>query len=270
MTPPPPEPADDQPGLTDLPPDVRDAAAQAGLGGHRAGFGPATAESITWLVVFALGFGAFTVLMLIAGSLFALLPGAVTVLMIVVTAQRVRTNSESRNASLDIFQRGLTVAGARTLQAVRFDQTSVLQEIVHHSTNGRHTHTTHKYTLDDTDRAPVTLHATTGRITEGFPEPDQWGPAIQQAVSDAQFPAAWASIMAGDRLEFGKFWLTKSQIGAGKKAWPWSQVNEVRVHDGLLQLKSDGAWRSLTDSEVSRIPNCFVFIALAQRLAATR
>ena len=96
------------------------------------------------------------------------------------------------------------------------------------------------------------------------------GPAIQQGVTDAQLPGAWAAVTAGQRLQFGKFWVTADQIGAGNKAWTWSQIDNIRVHDGLVQLQSDNRWISLADSEVSSIENFFVFMALATRLSGVQ
>lgn len=245
------------------------AAEQAGLGRHRASFGPVKAERIIWFVVFTAVFGVAAILLFIAGQWGGLLPGALAALFGYVGAQRIRVNNESRNASLELFDQGLIVADAGGVQAMRYDEAMVWQEIVHHSVNGRHNHSTHNYELQDIHGQALALHATTGRITAGFPHPEQWGPAIQQAVTDARYPAAWSAIAAGHRLEFGKFWITRSHLGARNKTWSWSEVNKIRTHNGLVQIKSGKRWGSLTDSEVSRIPNCLIFIALAERLCAT-
>lgn len=255
-------------GQSERLPQIEDAAAQAGLGEHRGRFGPATAESMAWLTAFTVGFGALTVLFLVVSLIAALLPGALFMLFALVTARRSASNRDARDAGLDLFGRGLILASAERLQVVRYAETKVLQEIVHHSVNGRHNHSTFKYTLEDTDGAHVTIQSTTGRITAGMPSPDQWGPAIQRAVTDAQLPPARAAVAAGKRIEFGKFWVTRDDVGSGSRIWPWTQVSEIRVHNGLVQLKSANRWASVTDSEVSRIPNCLVFIALAEQLAS--
>lgn len=250
--------------------DVAAAAAKVGLGELRASFGPAKPSSLSWLAVFIVAFTLFAGLLAKAGSWMAVLFAILALSAGVGAVRRWRTNSEFRGARLDLFRDGLAVTTGHGLRVMRYADTSVTQQIVKHAVRGRYNHTTHKYTLRHTSGGQVVLQATSGRVIGGFPRPEEWGPTIQLGVTDAHLPRAWAAIMSGHKVQFGKFWITTDQIGVGNKGWPWSQVDEVRVHDALVQVKSANRWMSLTDSDVSDVENFFVFIALAQRLSGAQ
>lgn len=264
------QPAPQSDAETEVQSRIDEAASQAGLGAQRAEFGPATGGSIGWFVWLGVLSGFFAIFLLINGTLYALLPALVSVLLMVAAAYRIRVEGRSIRARLVGFERGLVLADAHNVRVVRYDQTSVLQQIVHNKVNSQHTHSTYSYTLHDVDGQVLKLEATTGQVPKGLPLPEQWGPMIQESVTAAQLPTALSAVAAGRRLEFGKYWITRDSIGAGDKQWPWSQVNEVRVNNGLVQLKAEGRWRSLTSETVARIPNWFIFLALAERHCRAR
>lgn len=247
---------------------IQTAATQAGLGEHQRCFGPVATEPTGWLIALTAGFGALAALLFSAGQSAALLPAAVLIVSAIATVWRAARNRDSRAARLDLFEKGVTLAGGAAVQLVRYSDTVVLQDVVHHSASGQHGRSTHRYILEDIDGAAVTLYASTGRRAAGLPCPDQWGPAIQRAVTAAQLPAAWAAVAAGKRLVFGEFWITKHQLGSGDDTWYWSQVHQIRVRNGVVQLKSGNSWAAVADSHDGRIPNYFVFLTLAEQLVA--
>ncbi|MFE2283826.1 DUF6585 family protein [Streptomyces sp. NPDC059443] len=167
--------------------------------------------------------------------------------------------SRNEGSRLDLYEHGLTIAHGGRVRAVRNADTSVLQNIVRHTRYGQTTNITYAYTVTDTTGEQMTLSG-------GFANPQEWGPVIQLAVTEAQFPQAADRIIAGQRLDFGPLWLTSAEIGSGDKSVPWPQIEEVSVQDGFVRVRVAGRWSSLTTTPVRRIPNFFIFRALTERL----
>jgi hypothetical protein len=140
---------------------------------------------------------------------------------------------------------------------LRWDNTSVLQSIVRHTRNGVYTHTTYAYTLTDPDGQRLVLRG-------GFTRPEEWGAAIQHAVTQAQLPGAVSSLRRGGTLNFGDISMNLESVSARGRTAAWSEVQEIRVRDGLVSLRTAGKWRALSTTPVSAIPNFFVFHALAE------
>ncbi|WP_051467318.1 DUF6585 family protein [Actinomadura oligospora] len=242
---------------------IGDHAARADLGAHRAAY-PSIADAqarhanrmgvtaIVLLVLIVLCFATgYPPLAIILGVPF----------LIFAFAYLRFSSMAGRNdgARLDLFERGLTSAFGGAVRTVRYADTDVLQNIVRYTRYGQTTRITYAYTLTDTSGEKVTLSG-------GFAQPEQWGPAIQQAVTDAQLPKAVMRLRAGERLDFGPLWLTPSEVGSGAKSVSWSEVDEVKVSNGIVSLRVTGKWLSLSTTSVSSIPNFFVFLAVADHL----
>jgi hypothetical protein len=60
------------------------------------------------------------------------------------------------------------------------------------------------------------------------------------------------------------------EFGAGTKSVLWSQVRQIAVQSGDLRVHADGRWLALTSTPVRKIPNFYVFLALARRLIADK
>ncbi|MFI6051056.1 DUF6585 family protein [Streptomyces violascens] len=239
------------------------SAAREGLGAHRAAYqsiAQAQRQHVKRVQIAAAVLAVLVVLCLATGYV----PLAFVVglpLLICLYAIKTYSSAANRNegSRLDLFEHGLTSAHRGGVQVVRYADTSVLQNIVRHTQYGQTTRITYAYTVTDTTGAQVVLRA-------GYAQPHEWGPAIQQAVTEAQLPQAAAQLNAGRRLEFGPLWLTPTEIGSGNKSTPWPQVEEVEVKDGYVRIRVAGRWSALSMTAVSRIPNFFVFRALADHL----
>jgi hypothetical protein len=60
-------------------------------------------------------------------------------------------------------------------------------------------------------------------INADFLGASEWGPTIQQAVTDVCLPKELARLQAGERLDFDPLWLTQQEIGSRSRdrAVPW-------------------------------------------------
>ncbi|MFF4405855.1 DUF6585 family protein [Streptomyces sp. NPDC001262] len=242
--------------------DIHELAVREGLGGHQAVYpsiAPAQRRHLGRVKVVTVVLAALAVICVATGCpglLFLL--GAPLVVCLIALARYGRAADRNEGSRLDLYERGFTSAHRGHVRAVRYADTDVLQDNIRHTYHGMTTKISYAYTVTDTTGERVTLRG-------GFADPQEWGPAIQRAVTVARFPQALARLDAGQRLDFGPLWMTAAEIGSGGKSVPWQQVEEIAVQDGYVKVRVAGRWSSLTMTPVRRIPNLFVFRALADR-----
>lgn len=242
--------------------DIHELAGREGLGGHQAAYpsiAPAQRRHLGRVRIATVVLAVLAVISVATGypGLVILLGGPL-VMCLIALVRYGRAADRNEGSRLDLYERGLTIAHRGHVRAVRYADTDVLQDIIRHTYNGMTTRISYAYTVTDTTGERVILRG-------GFADPQEWGPAIQRAVTVARFPQALARLDAGQRLDFGPLWMTASEIGSGGKSVPWQQVEEIAVKDGYVKVRVAGRWSSLTMTSVRLIPNFFVFRALADR-----
>jgi hypothetical protein len=249
-----------------------------GLGAHRATYRPyrrppwsEQPASAKAPALIAGGFALLIVVVLaVQAPVFAVF---VVVAVAVIAAIRVPRNrrAEARmvGRELRFYEHGLINIGVGQAgpAVIRWDEASVLQDVTRHLRNGSHTHTTYLYKLSSPDGTQTAVSGIIGGVG-GMERPEEWGNAIQSAVTSAQLPRAAAALGRGETVAFGDITVGRDGISAQGKYVGWDQLQEIRVKDGYVSLKVAGRWRSLSTTAVSSIPNYFVFHALAERMHA--
>jgi hypothetical protein len=164
--------------------------------------------------------------------------------------------SADRCLRLDLYEHGLVAAQRGALRVVRYENTSVRQSITKFERTGR---IEYRYRITDITGAQVELRG-------NLEHPQDWGPAIQSGVADAQIPLVWSTVQAGRKAEFGPFWMTFSELGSARKSVPWSQIERINIDDGSVVVDVVGRLLFMMHAEVRDIPNFPVFRTLAQHL----
>ncbi|MFI5777147.1 DUF6585 family protein [Nocardia sp. NPDC051570] len=164
---------------------------------------------------------------------------------------------------LDLYEQGLVLTYRGRVRVIRYDTTRVRRKILQLTKNPGPGQISYTYTVTDVTGVPVVLR-------HGFERPQQWGPAIERAVTEAQLPGMSAALDAGARLDFDRFWLTRDEIGAGRDAVSWSRVEELEVIGGWLSVQVVGRSQPLESLPVSLIPNYPIFRALVDRMRMSR
>ncbi|WP_240003222.1 DUF6585 family protein [Streptomyces cinnamoneus] len=162
-----------------------------------------------------------------------------------------------RDARLDLYERGMTVAVKDRIHVVRYDTTAVFQEIVPCQDEAGRVATA--YTLTDVHGERVVLG---GRPERGGAP--AWGSEIQRAVAQAQLPRALDALDEGRRLVFGDIWLSGEEIGSGEVAARWPLVRRTEIRNGLVEVVIAGTSHGFACA-VSEVPNLFVFWTLVER-----
>ncbi|KUN90279.1 hypothetical protein AQJ66_00185 [Streptomyces bungoensis] len=158
-------------------------------------------------------------------------------------------------ARLDLYEYGMTAAVGKRIHVVRFDTTVVRRRWVL-SARG----VTRALVLVDVDGDRTLLRC------GAFGRPARWWPEIRRAVTDAQAPRALAALRLGARLDFGPLWITRDEVGSGRTALRWAQVERIESRNGSVVVRATGRWQ-VWATGASGIPNLCVFQALAEQLA---
>ncbi|MEV6771238.1 DUF6585 family protein [Nocardia sp. NPDC051030] len=159
---------------------------------------------------------------------------------------------------LDLYENGFTaVLDGSTVRVGRYDSAQVSQNVVRVHRNGVHTHTTHEYRVTDVNGAEL-------RLTEAIRGPEEWGPALVEAVAVRQAAGAVDAVRAGRRVEFGSWWLSAAELGTGRKVIALQQLRGFRVDQGTVTVEAGEDFR--VTRRVGEIPNFLVFRYLLRQL----
>ncbi|MFF8592268.1 DUF6585 family protein [Streptomyces sp. NPDC015220] len=158
-------------------------------------------------------------------------------------------------ARLDLYEHGMTVAVDGRIKVIRFDGTVVRRRRVLSSRG-----ITRALVLVDVDGERIVLRCA------DFGRPEEWWPEIRRAVVDAQVPRALAALHRGARLAFGPVWITGEEVGSGRTALRWAQVERIGIVNGFVAVRAAGRWQ-VWATAASGIPNLCVFHALTEHLA---
>ncbi|MFI5728773.1 DUF6585 family protein [Kribbella sp. NPDC051587] len=239
------------------------AVAQARLGEYQATHHPREHSSgFVILTVMAVLCGVFGF-----GSLFA---GGPPFLAIVCTPMSIaaawwavkmgRKAANKDKVRLDLFEHGMTFVDYRgKLSAFRWDSMQVKQTIVKQKADfGTVSSTSFSYHVYGDDGTEARIEGS----HEGNTAVDAWGPAIQQAVTKAQLPRLLELFRQGETLRFGPITMQWDSLAAKDKVWAWDQLEGAWATNGSIYVRERGARRNTMLSEISRIPNFYVFSTL--------
>lgn len=88
----------------------------------------------------------------------------------------------------------------------------------------------------------------------------------RDTISSAQLPAAVAALNRGEELTFGDLRLSTTGIAAPKGFVPWTSIKAVNIDQGRVSVRQEGKFFSLSSQGAEKIPNCPLFLTLAQAL----
>ena len=240
------------------------AVAGARLGEHKATHQPRE-HSTGWvfLSVFTLLFGVFALGPLLGGPFY--LSIIFTPLAIGTAWWAVRAAYKAANQGrvrLDLFEHGMTFVDHRgNLSAFRWDSMQVKQTILKQKADfGTVSQTSFSYRVAGDDGASATIEGS----HDGNAAVDAWGPAIQEAVTNAQLPDAVARFRQGETVRFGKFAISWDSLAAKDKVLSWGQIETAYVANGELYVREKGRRRGKALARISQIPNYYVFYTLLE------
>jgi len=162
-------------------------------------------------------------------------------------------------------------------QAYRWDEVSTVNWFAsQHYANGVYTGTQYWLTLASTDGRSLKFSgsckdpaAKGGRNADPLARGYllyQFLIRVREAASAAQLPGAMATLNRGEQLVFGDLRISATGIQAPKGFVPWSSIKAVNIYQGRVSVRQEGKFFSLSSQAAEKIPNCPLFLTLAQML----
>ncbi len=169
------------------------------------------------------------------------------------------------NKGVVAYERGFAYNDRKGLQIWGWENVvSMTSAITRHYTNGIYTGTTHVYTLYNRQNQRLVLSDTIGKVED-----------LAKHIDENIFPLLYAHVAdqynAGQSIVFGPVAISKMGIVIGKKTYPWTDVKEVSIHQGVLKVsKKDGGWFSGASAAASTIPNLRVLLTIIQQVVGLK
>lgn len=251
-----------------LPMHVQQTAMTQQLGPFVKSYTAALIWCITWIIVDMMAalllvwFAAVCVLVAIRTGDWSTAFGLVVVLgMTALCISGIVRMVRAAGRKVYLFQQGLIVENKGQIQVFPWNQTTkVWQSItIHGSLSSIYVGITYNYHLCREDGYQIKL----GYAIKDIAELDR---AITQGVTRELFPRAMHSILGGQTLTFAKFSINQEGIGNGREFLSWSQVEAVNVNSGRVKIKKAGKFWAWGSAMVAGIPNCLVFINIAEEM----
>ena len=162
-------------------------------------------------------------------------------------------------------------------QAYRWDQVATVNWFAsQHYVNGAYTGTQYWLTLASTDGRNLKFSgsckdpaAKGGRNSDPLAASYllyQFLIRARDTICAAQLPGAIAALNRGEQLIFGDLQISTAGIVAPKGFVPWSSVKAVSIYQGRVSVRQEGKFFSLSSQAAEKIPNCPLFLTLAQTL----
>ena len=169
------------------------------------------------------------------------------------------------NKGVAAYERGFAYNDRKGIQIWRWeDVVSMKTAITRHYTNGIYTGTTHIYTLYNRLNQRLVL-------ADSFVKIEELAKNIDQSIFPLLYGRAADQYNAGQTIVFGPVAISIAGIAIGKKTYPWTDVKEVSIHQGILKVsRKDGGWFSGASAAASSIPNLRVLLGIIDQVAGIK
>ena len=169
------------------------------------------------------------------------------------------------NKGAALYERGFALRDRKGLRQWRWDEiVSMTASVTRHYMNGIYTGTTHTYFLIDRKDQRLVLSDVYSRVEE-------LAQAIQEAIFPLLYERAAQEFNSGQKLAFGQAVISKDGFQVGKKTYPWSEVQQVSIRQGMLKVsKAGGGWLSGSSLPASLIPNLNVLLSLIYQVVGLK
>jgi hypothetical protein len=163
------------------------------------------------------------------------------------------------------YEKGFAYRDRKGIQAWRWeDLVSQTAAVTRHYTNGIYTGTTHVYTLFNREGTRLVLNDSLAKVEE-----------LAALVEEGSFPLLYEKAAqlynTGQTLTFGPVAISKAGIQIGKKTYPWQEVQQVSIQQGVVKVsRKDGGWFSGASAMASTIPNLRILLSIIDQVVGIK
>jgi hypothetical protein len=265
------------PQVGEVPEDVRTLGVSADLGRHQASFGQDRPPAPKVLPYFAIAAGLAAATLLfdrVRGGRYNDFGGLIVFALWLVVAlvalypvlTRIGIGFVRRlTARVWLFERGFIERRGRAgkLEPYPWEQCRVRIEIRDYQTaDGRHSHTTHRYTVERDD-GTWTLLAGTSSVDMGIPG---LGQHVACEIAARRLPPVREAIARGDSSHFDTVTLDPTGIATRGVSLAWAEVDQLEIADCQLRLHRLGNRRPAAVIPMHKVLDPDVLLTIADEL----
>ena len=164
-----------------------------------------------------------------------------------------------------VYERGFALRSRQGFQVWHWEDIQSIQaRVTKHYTNGIYTGTTHEYTLLNRQNEKL-------KLNDVFKKVEELADLIQQNIYPHLYNAAADAYNAGSKLTFGPVNVSKTGLHIGKKDFPWTDIKQVSLGNGFLQVapQKGGLFKNAS-VPASAIPNLSVLLSIINQVVGVK
>jgi hypothetical protein len=164
-----------------------------------------------------------------------------------------------------VYDGGFAVRDRKGVQLWRWeDIVSITAAVTRHYPSGVSTGATHVYSLFNHRNQRLVL-------SDIYFKVEELAKVIQDNVFPILYDRASQQYNAGQVLVFGPVTIGKAGIQIGKKIYPWAEVQQVSIQQGILKVsQKDGSWFSGASASAYLIPNLNVLLNIIHQVVGLK
>lgn len=164
-----------------------------------------------------------------------------------------------------VYENGFAYRDRKGLRFWRWGEVASMRSaITRHYTNGIYTGTTHVYTLHNRQGEKLVLADQLNKV-------EDLAKAVEEGIFPLLYEQAARQYNNGETLAAGPVLVNRGGIQIGKKNYPWTEVEQISIHQGFLKVsKKGGGWFSGASASVSAIPNLRVLLSIINQVVGVK
>lgn len=192
-------------------------------------------------------------------------PVVIAIIMLLLGLAAGRYALGNWNRGVGVYELGFAIRDRKGIRIWRWEEViSLTSAVTRHYTNGIFTGTTHVYRLFNRQNQRLVLN-------DIYTKVEELAKAIQDGIFPILYDRAAQQYNAGQILAFGPVVISKDGIQIGKKTYPWTEVQQVSIHRGILKVsKKGGGWFSGASASASVIPNLNVLLNIIYQVVGLK
>jgi hypothetical protein len=171
----------------------------------------------------------------------------------------------NRNRCVMVYEKGLAYYDRKGLQSMRWEEIGGFYlSIVRQLSFGIPTGTTYLYTVNKLGGGKFFFDNRYERI-------QHLGSLIGRNILPIQYQLAADVYNSGQAASFGPVLVSRSGLTVSKKTYPWNEIEQVSVQQGVFKVsKKGGGWFSGASTPVASIPNLEAMLSIIDQVLGVK
>jgi hypothetical protein len=171
----------------------------------------------------------------------------------------------NRSRCVVAYEKGLVYQDRQGLQPVRWEEIGEFYlSITRHFSYGIPTGTSFRYTVKKPGGGKLVFDNCIENV-------QLLGGLIGRNILPIQYKLAADVYNSGQTASFGPVAVNRAGLTVSKKTYPWNEIEQVSVHDGVFKVsKKGGGWFSGASTPVASIPNLEAMLSIIDQVVGVK